>query len=380
MISQKQEFLDFAMMPGRNMSELCRRFGISRKSGYELLNRYEQEGESAVQPRSRAPINRPNKTTSAVEALLLKTRERYPFWGPRKIRRVLINQGHQGLPVPSTIAAIFERHGLPKLSEQASPGPWQRFEKDYPNQLWQMDFKGHVGIRSRRSHPLTIIDDYSRYCVCLQDCSDETFHTVQSQLIRSFKRYGLPDRILCDNGGPWKPGGGIGGHNQLSVWLLRLGIELSHGRPYHPQTQGKNERFNRTLKFELLNDLSLTTMSSLQKPFDHWRHRYNHIRPHDSLNDQTPIACYQPSPRCMPKSLPPLQYFDSDTIRKVKSKGEITFKNQFYYIGRGFIGQLVAIRKTQTDGLLKIFFATSCLGTIDLTQNKPHKSKYIPIT
>lgn len=380
MIEQKREFLQFALKPGRNLSELCRRFGISRKSAYQLLKRYEEEGDAAVQPRSRAPKRRPTKTPAAVESLLLKTRERYPYWGPRKIRSLLLNQGHRDLPSPSSVAAIFKRHGVPTLSQQSVAGPCQRFERDSPNQLWQMDFKGHVGIRRRRSHPLTIVDDHSRYCVCLRDCCDETFQTVQRQLTRSFERYGLPDQILCDNGGSWAPGEGVGAHNQLSVWLLRLGVRLSHCRPFNPQTQGKNERFNRTLKFELLNDPLLPTLSSLQQRFDQWRYRYNHIRPHDSIAEQAPITRYQPSIRGMPKSLPPVQYFPSDTIRNVKSKGEITFNNQFYYIGRGFIGQRVAIRKTHTDGLLNVFFATTCLGSIDLRKTKPHKSKYIPIT
>jgi len=202
MIEQKTEFVSFALQEGSNISELSRRYGISRKCAYALLKRYQQEGKSAFLPRSRAPHHHPNKTPADIEALILSTRQEYPMWAARKIRRVLINEGHTRLPSVSTITAIFERHGLPKLSERSTPAGWQRYERSEPNDLWQMDFKGHVGIRNRRSNPLTILDDHSRFCVCLADCLDQTGSTVKRALTQAFICYGLPWTILCDNAPP----------------------------------------------------------------------------------------------------------------------------------------------------------------------------------
>ena len=190
-----------------------------------------------------------------------------------------------------------------------------------------MDFKGHLPIENSRCHPLTILDDHSRFALGLQACSDEKTQTVQQRLSAVFRLYGLPERMTMDNGSPW---GGASEHffTPLTAWLIRLGVRVSHSRPYHPQTQGKDERFHRTLKLELLRMHTFRHLDHAQSHFDTWRNTYNLERPHESLGMQVPASRYRPSPRSFPESLPPVEYDSKDVIRKVQEGGEIWFKSR----------------------------------------------------
>lgn len=197
----------------------------------------------------------------------------------------MIAQGYQDVPAASTITDILRRHGRLSEDEASKHKAWTRFEHEAPNQLWQMDFKGHFPMGQGRCHPLTVLDDHSRFSLGLIACSNERTETVQRGLTSLFRRYGLPDRILADNGSPW---GSNGEHRytQLNVWLLRLGIITSHGRSYHPQTQGKEERFHRTLKAELLRWEDFRNLTHCQRLFDAWRNKYNMERPHEALESK----------------------------------------------------------------------------------------------
>ena len=232
------------------MRELCRRFGISPTTGYKWLERFRVGGEAGLSDRPRRPQHSPGRTGSEIEEMVLKVRDTHPAWGGRKLRAWLSARGHELLPSPSTITAILRRHGRIDPSEGAKHRAWQRFEHLEPNQLWQMDFKGHFAMLEGRCHPLTVLDDHSRFSLGLEACGDERTQTVQQRLTRIFRRYGLPERMVMDNGAPWGHDADHH-HTPLTVWLLRLGISVSHGRPYHPQTQGKDERFHRTLKAEV---------------------------------------------------------------------------------------------------------------------------------
>ena len=247
-MSCRLEFVEFARQADSNIRELCRRFGISAKTGYKWLARYEQEGQAGLRDRSRRPVRCLKRTLPEVEAEVLALHRSYPYWGPRKLRALL---GSERAPAPSTIAAILRRHGCRLQGADTDPvAANQRFEHEAPNQLWQMDFKGHFALteaRHGRCHPLTVLDDHSRYALCVQACADERSQTVQHHLSRVFQRYGLPERITADNGPSWASVRGTG-LTGLEVWLMRLGIRISHSRPQHPQTQGKLERLHRTLK------------------------------------------------------------------------------------------------------------------------------------
>src|SRR5713226_7729782 len=315
-MSLRQEFLALAQQPGANFSRLCRRFGISRKTGYKWRRRHRESGATGLADRSRRPHHSPRRSEPAIEQRVLVIRDQYG-WGARKIKSCLERVG-QGPLAKSTVHAILRRHDRVTSSPDQVSGPYQRFAQERPNQLWQMDFKGHFRLgNSERCHPLTVLDDHSRYSLCLQACRNEQTSTVQAQLTATFRRYGLPERMLMDNGSPW---GNDWAHQYtpLTVWLLRLGIAVSHSRPYHPQTQGKDERFHRSLKVEVLAQRVFADFERMQFRFDEWRYCYNHLRPHEALAMAVPASRYQPSQRSFPEQLPPLEYGATDQVRKVQ--------------------------------------------------------------
>jgi transposase InsO family protein len=216
-----------------------------------------------------------------VEAAVLAMRAAHPTWGGRKLRRVLENEGLSP-PAASTITTILRRHGKLDGPGAGERRGFVRFEHAAPNDLWQMDFKGWFGLQAERCHPLTVLDDHSRFALELGACADEQAVTVRARLEAVFRRHGLPQRILADNGAPWGTGG-LGAYSALGVWLMDLDIGLIHGRPYHPQTQGKDERFHRTLKLELLDRTVFADLGQAQAAFDAWREVYNTKRPHEAI-------------------------------------------------------------------------------------------------
>ena len=365
-MSLRQEFLLLANQAGSNFSQLCQRFGISRKTGYKWRQRHRQNGNDALADQSRRPRRSPRRSEPELERQALMIRDE-TGWGARKIKWSLETAG-QGPVAKSTVHSILCRHGR----VQASPGQvtscYQRFEQERPNQLWQMDFKGHFPLGNReRCHALTVLDDHSRYSLCLQACRNEQTATVKERLTATFRRYGLPERMLMDNGSPWGSDREHQ-HTPLTVWLLRLGIAVSHSRPYHPQTQGKDERFHRTLKVELLAHRSFGDFACMQSSFDKWRHRYNHQRPHEALGMAVPASCYQMSLRSFPELLPPLEYGSIDQVRKVQTDGKIFFRHREFQVGRAFRGNPVAVRPTTEDGIYDVHFASHKIATIDLNK------------
>jgi transposase InsO family protein len=300
-----------------------------------------------------------------IEQAVLQLRHQQPAWGARKLRRRLEDQGLTDLPAASTVHAILRRYDLVDPQESAKHRPWQRFEHDAPNRLWQMDFKGHFATDTARCHPLTVLDDHSRFALGLQACPNQKTQTVQHQLSDIFRRYGLPERMTMDNGSPW---GSDADHRftPLTAWLIRLGIRVSHSRPYHPQTQGKDERFHRTLQVELLKNNSFRNLEHAQRRFDDWRNLYNLQRPHQALGMNVPASRYLPSPRSFPESLPPILYNSTDQIRKVQQGGEVCFHGHPFKIGKAFCGHPVALRPTTVDGLFDVFFCYQNIAQIQL--------------
>jgi len=242
---------------------------------------------------------------------------------------------------------------------------FKRFEASYPNEMWQMDFKGHFPHLSGRCHPLTIIDDHSRFAVGLEACFDERAKTVRGRLTAAFRRYGLPARILVDNGSPWGSDAEYR-HTVLTVWLMRLGIRVSHSRPYHPQTLGKNERFNQTLKKEVILRAVYKGLDECGRRFDAWRTVYNFERPHEALDMAVPAKRYEPSPKSFPETLPALACQPGDNIRKAQEGGWISYKGRPYKLGKAFKGQPVALRAANEDGLINVFFCGQRIATLDL--------------
>ncbi|WP_444436198.1 IS481 family transposase [Pseudomonas sp. A6] len=369
----REEFVALASTPGANLRQLCRRFGISPNTGYKWLKRG-QAGEG-LEDRSRRPKRSPGRSPEDLEAHVVALRQEHPSWGARKLRQLLLNQGVDA-PAVSTVHAILLRHGCiqPEAGERCQP--WQRFEHVAPNDLWQMDFKGHFPLAKGRCYPLTILDDHSRYALCLQGCSDERRETVQAHLIATFRRYGLPRRMTMDNGSPW--GDTEAHYTALEVWLMRQGIRTSHSSPYHPQTQGKDERFHRTLKVELLQGRVFDDLIHAQAAFDRWRGLYNQQRPHQALDMQVPQQRYQPSPLEYQEHPPAPQYDELDLVRKVQGKGEIYCQGRPYQVGKAFIGESVAIRPTTEEGQYNVYWSTHRIARIDLREQLCIAGKRLP--
>jgi transposase InsO family protein len=361
-VDQREEFVRFARQPEANISELCRRFAISRKTGYKWLGREDCED------RSRRPLSSPRRTEPALESKVLAVRERHPAWGARKIAHVLQRDAQVDL-APSTVNSVLRRHG--RISQAASQAatPWQRFEHQTPNALWQIDFKGHFATGAQRCHALTVLDDHSRFNVVLQALGDERRSSVQPVLERAFERFGLPERINADNGSPWGSAGQPGALTGLAVWLMRLGVRVSYSRPLHPQTNGKDERFHRTMKAEVLAQRHFRDLSEAQQHLARWRHVYNFERPHEALGMHTPASRYQPSSRAMPKQLPPIEYPQGDLVRKVQQNGWIFLHGREIRLSKALVGQPVACRPlADRDGEFAVFFCHHKVDEISLRQ------------
>jgi transposase InsO family protein len=278
--------------------------------------------------------------------------------------------GHSGIPGPSSVHRVLLRNSQIDPEEAMKHRPYKRFEHEAPNQLWQMDFKGWFRTDDgRHCHPLTVLDDHSRYVVCLQSCGDQRGTTVQNRLTAVFRCYGLPQRMTMDNGSPW--GGDDGsGYTPLTAWLVRLGVAVSHSRPYHPQTQGKDERFHRTLGVELLRWNRFPTLEQVQQQFDPYRQIYNHERPHQSLGMNVPGSRYRISDRAFPEALPPIEYDSSDIVRMVGINGHISYQGRHFTVGKAFRGYPVAIRQTLEEGIADVYFCHQRISQINIRRAK----------
>jgi transposase InsO family protein len=365
-VSLREEFVTLAAQPGSKIRELCRRYDVSPTTAYKWLARSRDEGREGLADRSRRPVHQPRRTAAVIEDAVLAIRDEHPAWGNRKIRARLLALGHRDVPSPSTVQSILRRHGRTSDSADAHHKPYVRFERDAPNSLWQMDFKGHFPTSSGRCHPLTVLDDHSRFSVVLHACPNERGNTVQTHLTTAFRRYGMPEQILSDNGPPW---GVDGGHSYtpLVVWLIRLGITPLHGRPYHPQTQGKEERFHRTLHVEVLRNRIFRDLEHVQRAFESWRDVYNLERPHEALNLAPPATRYAPSCHAFPEQLPPIEYDATDAVRVARpSMGRIKFEGREWKVGKSFVGLPLAVRPTLVDGVHAVFFCHLKVRELDL--------------
>jgi len=377
-VSLRREFVVMCQREGSNVALLCQRYGVSRKTAYKWLRRYREEGERGLADQSRRPQCSPGRTAVEMEQQVVTIRDKHPAWGGRKIHARLRALGLQGIPAASTITAILHRHERISLEETAKHRPFVRFERSAPNDLWQIDFKGHWPLPAGgRCHPLTVLDDHSRFALGLRACSSERTETVQGELTTIFRCYGLPREVLADNGPPW---GGSAGREltSLGIWLVRLGIAICHGRPRHPQTQGKDERFHRTLKAEVLRGPEPQDLRGWQREFDVWREVYNQERPHEALGMEVPARRYGPSPRAFPEVLPSIEYGLEDTIRPVRSGGEIHFHGKRFYVAEPLRGLPVALRPTATDGVWNIYFCSHQVKRIDLRTSLENDGSVLP--
>lgn len=369
---QRREFVMLASLSGATVSALCDRFGISRQTGHLWLRRF-AAGEKDFEDRSRRPWHSPRHLAGEMEARILAVRDAHPAWGARKIAAVLRRGGIKP-PAASTVHAVLSRRG--RVAPDSPGRAYGAFERSTPNALWQMDFKGRVRLGNGAwLHPLTVLDDHSRFATGLVACADQRTHTVQTQLQAVFRHHGLPATIYVDNGSPWG-GGRPGQWTPLRVWLIKLGIETIHSKPYHPQGRGKNERFHRSLNAELLAFAPLSSFNDAQAAFDRWRHVYNRERPHQALGFATPAERYRPSKRSFPEILPVPQYDQGEIVRRVGStKAYISFRNRLWKVPEAFFGETLAVRPRLPDGCFAICFGAHQIATLDL--NDPDQTEQV---
>jgi transposase InsO family protein len=362
----REAFIEAVRIGEKSKSELCQEYGISRVTGYKWLKRY--ESGAGLDDRSKAPFHVANKTPLEKEIKILETREAYPAWGPRKLRQFLIKKGETGIPSKSTIGSILKRNGY--ISEAASKAatPYKRFQKESCNERWQTDFKGHFGMKDgSRCYPLTVLDDYSRYSLCVDaKCNEKRFGVMQS-FERLFEDNGLPESLLCDNGNPWGNSQATG-YTQFEVWLMEYDVLPIHGRILHPQTQGKEERFHRTMVQELLNLVEIENMAHAQECFDTFRRCYNHERPHEALAMRVPAEVYQASQRKKPDKISEWEYPKGSKQRKVKSTGYITIGNQGYFLSEAFKEKTIAIHESSLENCINVYFRGFRIARINVAE------------
>lgn len=365
LMSLRQEFVMMALHPSVSMSDLCRRFGISRKTGYKWLRRYRAEDLRGLADRSRRPHRLGTHVPAVIDEALLTLRSGHPSWGARKIRRCLQAEGLAPLPACSTITAVLHRHGLISPEEAGGRRDWQRFVHPVPNSLWQRDFKSPVPCLAGPVQPLTTLDDGARFSLCLRALPNRQTTPIQDALTATFQRYGLPDTLLMDNGSPW---GNDAEHvyTPLGVWLIRLGIRVTHSRPYHPQTLGQDERVHRTLEIELRRGRQWRDLLHLQGALARWRDVYNFERPHEALDRDTPATHYQPSLRRVPDQVPPIEYPAGLLVRKGQQGGVVYVHGREFRIGNAFTGYPIGLQPTQVDGVFDVLFCHQRIDQIDL--------------
>jgi len=359
---QRIAFVHRVLDQSASVTAACREFGISRKTGYKWLARFIDNG-GPLNDQSRRPHASPARTDEAVTRQILHLRDHY-HWGAAKIGTVLAGRG---VAVPSirTINAILKRHGriTPRGNiDQAT----QRFERRRANELWQLDFKGPVELQRQRIHPLSVLDDHSRYLLQLTPCPDMRHDTVWQVLWRLFGDVGLPEALLCDNYFNARGNASGVGLSGFDARLIRLGIRPIHGRPYHPQTQGKVERFHGTLNRELLPYVDRSSLAGFTDELERWRTDvYNSLRPHEALAMDAPVNHWLPSERHRPDHLPELDYPSGSLTRRVQSAGWISYRSRRILIGKGIAGEYV--RLEDHPGELRIFYANHPVRTLAST-------------
>ena len=336
---QRREFAQAAAYCN-NFSALCREFGITRHTGYKWVERY--TAQQPLTDRSRRPHTIPAKTPEVVEQLILTVRADNPGWGARTIRDLLITEGFQNIPCAKTVNNILNRYGCISPEESQKRKPFIRFEKELCNQMWQADFKGEFRMEnSQYCYPLDIIDDHSRYAIRVAPHLG-TANVVIPVFQSAFREFGLPDSVLSDNGAQFA--GFRKGYTQFERWLMDLDILPIHGRIKHPQTQGKIERFHRTMKQELLNHTTIANIEDAQNKLDNWREKYNNIRPHEALGRKRPGDVYEPSQRQYQEHIAEYEYSGAYHVIKVNSWGYARFDKWQVYLSETMRDRYIEFR------------------------------------
>lgn len=357
----REDFVIQALKENQNITALCEEFGISRKTGYKWIKRYREDG--CLEDRSRKPKKNSSKTDENIEQLIIKLRQERPGWGARKIQAYLCHRGHT-MPCIRTVNNILKRNGL--ISQEASLArrPFRRFEREHNNELWQADFKGDfLLLDGERCFPLTVIDDHSRYALLIEPRKDK--RDVLHSFIQLFRSYGLPQSILTDNGSTFA--GFNKGYTQFERALMDQDILPIHGRAYHPQTQGKIERFHRSMDDEVLKLYRPINFVDVTKVLDQWKFVYNFERPHEALGDRYPAQVYAPSQRVYLEKVQPFDYRSQYSVRKINNWGYLRFADFQIYISETFRDTHVQLIPDEEKDAVLVCYRNFIIAKIDAT-------------
>jgi transposase InsO family protein len=373
-VDQRTEFVLRALRDVEPFGDLCREFGISRKTGYKWKERFLSEGLAGLGNQSRRPATSPQEVKEAMVCQIVKLKLAHPTWGGRKLRAVLERTtGKDELPSESSFKRILAKAGLVERRRRRPATPGGRLQMplraERPNHVWTIDFKGWWYTRnSKRFEPLTIRDDFSRYLLCTQALDDSRTETVRGQMARVFERYGLPEIIRSDNGSPFAAANSPLGLSRLSAWWLSLGIDLDRIQPGRPAQNGGHERMHRDLALEIESRAD-QDRSTQQASLDVWRRTFNEERPHEALGMKVPQDVYHKSPRRFDPRPVELVYPPGYLVRKVAKSGEVKVDNVR-------VGVSVALRDLRVglepmkDDRLAVWYCRLCLGHIDLSVQK----------
>ena len=356
-----------AVQAGRlPITELCARFGISRKTGYKILARYERDGPEGLRDRSRAPRSHPNQTACEIEGAVLRVRKAHPSWGSKKILAVLEREFLPAeLPARSTVDAVLKRAGVvvPRRTRvRQPPSSVPLVAACAPNDVWSIDYKGWFRVGDgTRCDPLTVNDTFSRSSLECRAMVAPKLEDVRYRLEGLFARLGLPKYFLSDNGPPFASSG-LARLSRLSVWILRLGVQPLFITPGRPDQNGRHERFHETLKAETATP-PRGSIRAQQAAFDRFRAHYNEERPHEALGMRVPSDLYSPSPRRMPWKLPEHEYSDAFERRRVRRDGTIKWAGGYVFVGEALANEIVGV-EPRDEGRWHIHLGAMKLGLL----------------
>jgi len=371
-MDEKVKFIALTKSGNFSITELCEKFGISRKTGYKWINRYDVDGPSGLNERTRARITQENRTPEEIQAAVVSLKEARSLWGPKKIKAYLERENPEIVwPAASTIGDILKQHflvGKRKIRRCVPPYTQPFADCNAPNDVWSADFKGQFRLgNTKYCYPLTITDNYSRYILACDGYLNPTLENVKKSFEKVFIEYGVPNAIKTDNGTPFASTG-VGGLSQLSMWWIKLGIYPERIDAGHPEQNGRHERMHKTLKAHTALPAE-QTLSLQNEVFEDFIRDFNYERPHEAINNKVPAKLYKPSLREYPTAIPKMMYEEQYTVRKVRSNGEIRWKGSLIYVSEMLYKESVGLIEV-ADGIWEVIFGCLRLGVIDETKGK----------